>query len=304
MWFALLILIIIVLIVINKTVLIVTTREEVIKERLGKYTETLKPGLHFLIPFIDNDAYHREMRERVLEVPSQSCITSDNIQVEVDGLIYIKVIDAYKASYGIGNYKSASVNLAQTTMRSELGKMTLDDTFSERDSLNDQIVKEIDKASENWGIKVLRYELKNINPSLTVQDTMEKQMEAERQKRSQITLSNGKKEALIKTSEGEKTKAINLSEGAKQKRINEAEGKAQEIKLIADATANGIRMVSNSIRKPGGELAVKTQLIEQYIKEYGNIIDTANVSVLPTDIANLKGIVGTLAASLSNGGKQ
>ncbi len=302
MWFALLILIIITIIVINKTVLIVTMREQVIKERLGKYTETLKPGLHFLIPFIDNDSYHREMRERVLEVPSQSCITSDNIQVEVDGLIYIQVIDAYKASYGIGNYKSASVNLAQTTMRSELGKMTLDDTFSERDSLNDQIVKEIDKASENWGIKVLRYELKNISPSLTVQDTMEKQMEAERQKRSEITLSTAHKEARIKTSEGEKIKAINLSEGEKLKRINEAEGKAQEIKLMAEATAKGVRMVSDSINKPGGATAVKSQLLEQYIREYGKIIDTANISVLPSDVANLRGLVATLTSTLTKGG--
>jgi regulator of protease activity HflC (stomatin/prohibitin superfamily) len=302
MWFTLLILIIIAIIVIKKTVLIVTMREEVIKERLGKYTDTLKPGLHFLIPFIDNDSYHREMRERVLEVPSQSCITADNIQVEVDGLIYIQVIDAYKASYGIGDYKSASVNLAQTTMRSELGKMTLDDTFSERDSLNDQIVKEIDKASENWGIKVLRYELKNISPSMSVQDTMEKQMEAERQKRSQITLSMANKEARIKTSEGEKIKAINISEGEKLKRINEAQGKAQEIELMADATANGIKMVSSSINKPGGDIAVKSQLIEQYIREYGKIIDTAKISVLPSDIANLRGLVTTLTSTLSKGG--
>lgn len=303
MWLALVIMIGIAIVIINKTVLIVTMREEVIKERLGKYTATLKPGLHFLVPFIDNDAYHREMRERVLNVPSQSCITADNIQVDVDGLIYIKVIDAYKASYGIGNYKKASVNLGQTTMRSEIGKMSLDDTFSERDALNDKIVKEIDKASENWGIKVLRYELKNISPSQNIQDTMEKQMEAERQKRSEITLSTGEREARIMVSEGEKIKAINLSEGEKQRRINEAEGKAAEITLMAEASAKGIKLVSDAIKKPGGDLAVKTQLTEQYIQEYGSIVDSANISVLPSDIANLKGLVGTLMSGINQGGK-
>lgn len=299
MWVALVVILLLAIVFIKKTVIIVSMREEVIKERLGKYTETLKPGLHIMIPFLDKDTYHREMRERVLDVPSQSCITSDNIQVEVDGLIYIKVIDSYKASYGIGNYKQASVNLAQTTMRSEIGKMTLDDTFSERDALNVKIVKEIDEASDNWGIKVLRYELKNISPSAHVQETMEKQMEAEREKRSEITISAAKKEARIKVSEGEKIKAINLSEGKKQQRINEAEGKAIEIKLMADASAEGIKMVSEAIRKPGGDLAVKTQLVEQYIEEFGKIAGKAKVSVMPNDIANLKGLTQTLLSPLS-----
>lgn len=295
MWLGLLILVIIVIIIFKKMVLIVTAREEVLKERMGKYTATLKPGLHFMTPFIDKDAYHREMRERVLDVPSQSCITADNIQVDVDGLIYIKVTDSYKASYGIGNYKSAAVNLAQTTMRSEIGKMTLDDTFSDRDKLNEKIVKEIDRASESWGIKVLRYELKNISPSKSVQETMEKQMEAERQKRASITLSAGERAALIKVSEGERAKAINMSEGEKQKRINEAEGKAEEIKLVAHATAEGIRLLAGAIRMPGGELAVKTQLVEQFIKEYGKIIKSAHVSVLPSDLANIKSIFKTIS---------
>ncbi len=294
MWITLLIFVIITIIVFKKMIIIVTMREEVIKERFGKYVKTLKPGMHIMIPFIDKDSYHREMRERVLDVPSQSCITTDNIQVEVDGLIYIKVVDSYKASYGIGNYKNAAVNLAQTTMRSEIGKITLDDTFSERDSLNEKIVKEIDQASDSWGIKVLRYELKNITPSATIVDTMEKQMEAERQKRAEITLSNGEKESRIKISEGERTKAINLSEGEKLKKINEAQGKAVEISLIAQATANGIRMIADSIKSPGGPLAVRTQLVEQYIQETGKIIDSANISVLPGDIANLKGMLKAL----------
>lgn len=302
MWFALLVIVLIIIIVFKKMIIIVTMREEVIKERLGKYVETLTPGFHLMIPFVDKDAYHREMRERVLSVPSQSCITGDNIQVEVDGLIYIKVVDSYKASYGIGNYKNAAVNLAQTTMRSEIGKMTLDDTFSERGALNEKIVKEIDRASDSWGIKVMRYELKNITPSDTIEDTMEKQMEAERQKRAEITLSNGGKEARIKISEGERTKAINLSEGEKQKRINEAEGKAVEISLIAQATANGIRMIADAIKSPGGALAVRTQLIEQYINETGKILDAASISVVPGDIANLKGLLNTLRPVLERKG--
>jgi len=304
MWYGILILVMLIIIFFWKLVLIVPMREEVIKERMGKFVAVLKPGLHFMIPFIDNDAYHREMRERVLEVPSQSCITSDNIQVDVDGLIYIKVVDSYKASYGIGNYKNASVNLAKTTMRSEVGKMTLDDTFSERDTLNEKIVKEIDHASENWGIKVLRYELKNLRPSKSVQDTMEKQMEAERQKRASITLSNGAKEARIKESEGNKIKAINLSEGAKQKRINEAEGKAIEISLLAEASANGIRKVAKSINEPGGSLAVKTQLVEQFINEYGEILSNAKISVLPGDLANVKSLIKTISSATTGAGKE
>ncbi len=302
MWFVFAIIMIFLIIFIKKTFIIVTMREEIIKERLGKYVETLKPGFHFMIPFIDNAAYVREMRERVLDVPSQACITSDNIQVEVDGLVYIKVIDAHKASYGISNYKAAAVNLAQTTMRSELGKITLDQTFSERETLNEKIVREIDKASSSWGIKVLRYELKNISPSRTVMDTMEKQMEAERSKRAEVTISSGEREARIKVSEGDRMHAINISEGEKQKRINEANGKAEAITLVATATAQGIQEISDAINEPGGALAVKTQLLEQFINEYGNILDIADVSVLPGDLADIKGIVKLIAGTAATSG--
>lgn len=302
MWFVFAIIMIFLIIFIKKTFIIVTMREETIKERLGKYVETLKPGFHFMIPFIDNAAYVREMRERVLDVPSQACITNDNIQVEVDGLVYIKVIDAHKASYGISNYKAAAVNLAQTTMRSELGKITLDQTFSERETLNEKIVREIDKASSSWGIKVLRYELKNISPSRTVMDTMEKQMEAERSKRAEVTISSGEREARIKISEGDRMHAINISEGEKQKRINEANGRAEAITLVATATAQGIQEISDAINEPGGVLAVKTQLLEQFINEYGNILDVADVSVLPGDLADIKGIVKLIAGTAATSG--
>ena len=272
----------------TKLFIIVEFREQVIQERLGKFKKNLSPGFHFLVPFVDRPAYRREMREQVLDVPSQTCITKDNIEVAVDGLVYIKVMDAYKASYGISNYQAAAINLAQTTMRSEVGKITLDDTFSEREKMNENIVREIDKAAEPWGIKVLRYEIKNIRPSNEIVDTMEKQMEAEREKRAEITHSEGFRQARINESEGEQTSQVLISEANRQKRINEALGKAKEIELVANATANGIKRIAEAMQRPGGELAVKTKLVEQYIDEFGKIIQSSNVSVLPTETANLK----------------
>ncbi len=288
MWTYLLIFIALGIFIVTKVFKIVEMREEVIKERLGKYNKTLKPGFHFLIPFVDRPAYQQEMREQVIDVPSQTCITKDNIEVEVDGLVYVKVMDSYKASYGIGNYKMASINLAQTTMRSEIGKITLDDTFSEREKMNENIVREIDKASDPWGIKVMRYEIRNIRPSDNLINTLEKQMEAEREKRAEITESTGTRDYKINESEGERQAAILISEANRQKRINEAKGRAKEIELVATATAKGIKRVSEAIAKPGGDLAVKTRLIEQFINQLGNVIEKSNVSVLPTETANLK----------------
>jgi regulator of protease activity HflC (stomatin/prohibitin superfamily) len=287
-WTVSLILILVGLVVFWKTFIIVEMREEVIQERLGKYKATLEPGLHFLIPFVDRPAYRQEMREQVIDVPSQRCITRDNIEVEVDGLVYLKVMDSYKASYGINDYRLAAINLAQTTMRSEVGKITLDDTFSERDKMNEAIVREIDKASDPWGIKVMRYEIKDIEPSRELIQTMEKQMEAEREKRAEITESSGDRDARVNSSEGDRKAAILHSEGAKQKRINEAKGKAREMELLAQASANGIERIAEAIAQPGGDIAVKAQLLEQYIDELGTIIDDASVSVLPTEAANLK----------------
>lgn len=288
MWTALLILILFLYIIFTRLFIIVEMREEVIQERLGKYKKTLKPGFHFMIPFVDRAAYHQEMREQVIDVPSQTCITKDNIEVAVDGLVYLKVMDSYKASYGISNYKAAAVNLAQTTMRSEIGKLTLDDTFSEREKMNENIVREIDKAADPWGIKVLRYEIRNIRPSNEIVDTMEKQMEAEREKRAEITNSEGYRQARINESQGEQRSQILVSEAQRQRRINEARGRAAEIQLVATATAKGIRRVAEAISRPGGDLAVRTKLVEQYIDEFGTIIKKSNVSVLPTETANLK----------------
>ena len=286
--FIFLILLLVTLFVVWNTFIIVEMREEIILERFGKYHDTLEPGFHFVIPFVDRVAYRQEIREQVLDVPHQKCITKDNIEVDVDGIIYLKVMDAYKASYGINDYRLAAVNLAQTTMRSEVGKITLDDTFSERDAMNDAIVNELDKASNPWGVKVMRYEIKDIQPSQDIVLTMEQQMEAEREKRAEIVASSGERDARINTSEGERTASILMSEGKRQKRINEAKGEAKEMELIAAATAHGIERVANAIAQPGGSLAVKMRLTEQFIDRLGTVIDGANVSVLPVEAASLK----------------
>ncbi|QSX37649.1 SPFH domain-containing protein [Shewanella sedimentimangrovi] len=278
-----------VLFVLYKLMLIVPMREVHVIERLGKFRTVLEPGFHFLIPFFDRVAYRHDTREQVLDVPPQSCISKDNTQLEVDGLVYLKVMDGKLASYGIENYRMAAVNLAQTTMRSEIGKLTLSETFSERDRLNESIVREIDKASDPWGIKVLRYEIKNISPSRHVIHTLEKQMEAERRKRAEITLASAEKAAMINMSEGERQEAINISEGQKQKRINEAKGTAAEIAIIAKAKAEGMNMVAQALAVQGGTDAMNMQLKEQFIKQVGNILEQAEVSVVPAELARMEG---------------
>ncbi len=286
-WLALFVLMVIFFV--KQTFIIVPERENVIKERFGKFDKMLMPGFHFLVPFVDKAAYRQEIREQAIDVPPQMCITRDNIQVEVDGIVYLKVMDAEKASYGIADYRAASINLAQTTMRSEIGRLTLDETFSEREEMNHNIVKEIDRASDPWGIKMIRYEIMNISPSRRVIDTMEQQMEAERQKRAEITQSMGEKEAKINISEGQRQQAVNLSEGERARRINEAKGRAEEIRLLADASAEGIDMVAEAIQAPGGHAAVKMQLVEQFVDDFGEIIKGADVSVVPEGLANIKG---------------
>ena len=267
---------------------IIPMRALAVKERLGAFKGVLKPGFHFIVPFIDRIAYVHDAREQVIDIPKQRCITRDNVEVDVDGVVYLKVVDAQKASYGIGNYHAAVISLAQTTMRSEIGKMALDDTFRERDKINDKIVMEIDKASEPWGIKFIRYEIRTIEPSANMMKTMEKQMEAERQKRADITLAQGEKQARINVSEGEKQAAINVSTGEKQKRINEAEGRSKEITLVAEATANGLRRIAQAIGQPGGSSAVKMRIVEQFLEEFGKVLAHSKVSVVPGRIAELQ----------------
>lgn len=278
-----------ILFIVLKLVLVVQMKEVCVIERLGKFRAVLAPGLHFLIPFVDRVAYRHETREQVLDIPAQSCISRDNIQINVDGLVYIQVMDGAKASYGIEDYSRASVNLAQTTMRSEIGKLNLSQTFSERDTLNETIVREIDKASDPWGIKVMRYEVRNITPSDNVIHTLEKQMEAERQKRAEITLAEAEKESTINLSEGERQEAINLSEGDKQKQINEAHGRAQEIAILTQASAEGINLIAKAAALPSGDQAIKMRLLEQFISQTSNILKNADVSIVPSEVAKLEG---------------
>ena len=284
------ILMLIVALVAYNLILIVPMRELCVIERLGKFRSTLEPGLHFLIPFVDRVAYRHETRELCINIPHQSCISRDNIQIDVDALLYIKVMDAYKASYGIEDYLIADINLAQTTVRSEVGKLRLSQTFSERDALNETIVREIDNASETWGIKVMRYEVMNITPSRNVIDVLEKQMEAERQKRAEITLANAERDSTINLSEGERQEAINLSEGERQKRINEANGRAQEISILATATANGMTAIARAIKQPGGYQAMNVRLVESYIDQVDSLYARSDVSIVPSELANIEGM--------------
>lgn len=287
---------------------IVPEQQAWVVEELGKYNKTLGPGLHFVIPFLQKVAYKHSLKEEVLDVRPQVCITQDNVQVTVDGILYDKVVDPYKASYGIENHKFATTQMAQTTMRSEIGKIVLDKTFSERDTINNDIVKAVDIASDPWGIKVTRYEIRDIEPSPTVIDSMEQQMEAERRKRAEILESEGVKASRINGSKGEKEEAINLSKGERQKRINEAEGKANSIEIIADATAQGIKMIAEAIRQPGGKSAVTMQIAEQYITQMGNILGAADVSILPLEAAQVQSMLASIlpaaGINISAGGKK
>ena len=274
-----------------KCVRIVPQKQAFIVERLGKYHCTLDAGLHLLMPIIDRVSYKHSLKEQAIDVPPQQCITRDNITVEVDGILYLQVMDPAKASYGIGNYLFATTQLAQTTMRSEMGKLELDRSFEERMHINGAIVEAVDKASDPWGIKVTRYEIKNITPPQTIRDAMEKQMRAEREKRALIAESEGDRQAKINRAEGEKQQAIAISEGEKMKRINEAGGRAQEILLVAEAQASGIRQVASAINDQGGMNAVNMQLAQQYLNEFGKLAKTNNTMIIPSDLANVAGIL-------------
>jgi len=290
-----LILIIFIMIVILKTARVVPQKTVFIIERLGKYKATLDAGFHILIPFLDKVAYKHELKEMVLEVPPQTCITKDNIAVEVDGILYMQIIDPIKASYGITNYKYASAQLAQTTMRSEIGKIELDKTFEEREKINTEIVAAVDKASSPWGLKVTRHEIKNIVPPASIKDAMEKQMKAEREKRANIAQSEGEKQAKINFAEGEKQKAIALSEGEKMRKINEAEGQGQAIERVALATANSIREIANAINEKGGVDAVNLNIAQRYIDAFGQLAQKNNTLIIPNNLSDVAGVVSSLA---------
>jgi regulator of protease activity HflC (stomatin/prohibitin superfamily) len=280
------ILIFLAIVILAKTAVVVPQQAAYVVERLGRYSGTLQAGFHVLAPFVDVIRYRHSLKETAIDIPEQICITRDNVQVGVDGILYLKVLDAERASYGISNYAFAIAQLCQTTLRSEVGKIDLDKTFEERAQINLAVVSEVDKASEPWGVKVLRYEIKNINPPQDILSAMEKQMRAEREKRSVILTSEGVRDAAVNTAEGEKQKSIKASEAVRQQRINEAEGQAQAILSIAAATAEGIRRVAAAIEAPGGFEAVQLRVAEQYVAQFGNLAKTGNTLVIPTTLSD------------------
>jgi len=294
------ILAVIVIVLLIKTAVVVPQRSEFIVERLGKYSKTLGAGFHILIPFLDNIAYKRTLKEEVMDIPSQDCITTDNVSVAVDGVLYLQVMDSKLSAYGIDNYRVAASQLAQTSLRSVIGKIELDRTFEERENLNQRVVSAIDEAAQNWGVKVLRYEIKDITPPQSVMDAMEKQMKAEREKRAAIATSEGDRQSRINRAEGLKKEAIEVSEGEKQRRINEAEGQAKEIELIAQATADGIRKIAESLNLAGGETAANLRVAEKYIAEFGRLAKTNNTMIIPANMGDISSMVATVMSVLGH----
>lgn len=298
--FVVVVLALIVLIVIAKTAVVVPQQSAYVVERLGKYSSTLDAGFHILVPFIDVIRYKHVLKESAVDIPEQVCITRDNVQVHVDGVLYMRVLNPERASYGISDYHFALSQLAQTALRSEIGKIELDRTFEARTSINAQVVNELDKASEPWGVKVLRYEIKNITPPKDVLNAMEKQMRAEREKRALILTSEGERDAAINQAEGEKQQVIKASEAKKQQQINEAEGAAAAILAIAQATAEGLRKVAETIQVPGGQEAVQLRVAEQYIGKFGELAKATNTLILPASVSD----VGSMIALAMNAIRQ
>ncbi len=285
-----------VVVVVAKTARVVPQQSAFVVERLGKYSTTLNAGFHILVPFFDVVRYKHSLKETAIDIPEQICITRDNVQVGVDGVLYLKVLDPHRASYGISDYQFAIIQLAQTTLRSEIGKIDLDKTFEERTNINVQVVNELDKASEPWGIKVLRYEIKNITPPRDVLAAMEKQMRAEREKRAVILTSEGERDAAVNQAEGQKQQVIKASEAKKQQQINEAEGAASAILAIAHATAEGLRKVAEATQVQGGYEAVQLRVAEQYIGKFGELAKSSNTLVLPATVSD----VGSMIALAMN----
>lgn len=284
------------LVVVFNSFIVVPQKSAYVVQRWGKYQATIEAGLHFLIPFVDSIAYRLTLKEQAWDVEPQTCITKDNIAITVDGILYLQVMDAQKACYGINNYQFAAAQIAQTTMRSIIGKMDLDRTFEEREMMNSTIVQAVDKASDPWGVKVTRYEVKNIVPPQSIKDAMEKQMRAEREKRALIAESEGDKQAKINRAEGDRQQMIAISEGEKQKRINEAEGKGYEIERVAQATANGIRLVAESIADKGGIDALNLRIAENYLQQFGKLAEKNNTMIIPSNLADIAGMVAATTA--------
>ncbi len=278
-------------VVLAKTATIVPQQEAFVVERLGRYSNTLQAGFHILVPFVDRIAYKHSLKEISVDVAEQSCITKDNVRVEVDGILYLKVMDPERASYGVADFGFAITQLAQTTLRSEIGKIELDRTFEERTQINQSVVSELDKATAPWGVKVLRYEIKNITPPREVLATMEKQMTAERTKRAAILQSEGERDAKINEAEGEKQRVIKESEASKMSKINEAQGQAEAILAVATATAEGLRKTADALRVEGGVRAMQLRIAEEYLVKFGELAKAGNTFVVPANLADLASMI-------------
>ncbi|MGE0031233.1 MAG: SPFH domain-containing protein [Steroidobacteraceae bacterium] len=290
-----------VIIIIAKTAVVVPQQSAFVVENLGRYSRTIHAGFHILIPFIERIAYKHNLKEEAMDIPEQVCITRDNVQVGVDGVLYLQVLEASKASYGITNYRFAIIQLAQTTLRSEIGKIELDRTFEERQTINQNVVAELDKASAPWGVKVLRYEIKNINPPKDVLGAMEKQMRAEREKRAVVLTSEGERDAKINQAEGEKQRVIKESEANKQQQINEAQGQAAAILAVATATAEGLRQVGEAIAGRGGVEAMQLRVAEEYVKQFGHLADeAASTLIVPANLSDIASMIA-MATSVVKG---
>ena len=287
------------LIVIAKTAIVVPQQSAYVVERLGRYSGTLDAGFHILLPFVDVIRYKHSLKEVAIDIPAQVCITRDNVQVHVDGVLYLKILNPERASYGIQDYLFAISQLAQTTLRSEMGKIDLDRTFEERTNINIALVAELDKASEAWGVKVLRYEIKNITPPADILAAMEKQMRAEREKRAVILTSEGQRDAAVNNAEGEKQQTIKASEARKQQQINESEGQAAAILAVATATAEGIKRVAEATQAPGGQEAIQLRVAEQYIAEFGKVISNADTIILPSNLSDVASMITTAMSVVS-----
>ncbi len=293
-----------VIVLLLKTAVVVDQQHEYVIERLGKYRTTLEAGFHILIPFFDKVAYKRSLKEESIDIPAQTCITADNVSMEIDGCLYLQVVNSRLSAYGIDNYHFAVAQMAQTSLRSAIGKITLDNTFEARENLNRQVVEALDEASQNWGVKVLRYEIKDIQPPRSVLDAMEKQMKAEREKRAEIAKSEGERQAMINRAEGERAEAIARSEGEKMRLINEAEGQAQEILKMAEATAEGIRSVAAALSEPGGEEAANLEVAKKYLDQFGKLAKENNTMILPANLADVSSMVATVMNTLAHTKKE
>ena len=298
-----LIILAIVVLAIAKTAQIVPQRSAYVVERLGRFHSVLDAGFHLMIPFIDKVAYKHTLKEEAIDVPQQACVTKDNIQIHVDGVIYMQVIDPKASSYGIEDYRYGAIQLAQTTLRSVIGKIDLDKSFEERAVINERVVDVLTDAAEPWGVKVLRYEVADIRLPESIKDALEKQMRAERERRAVVAESEGARQAKINVSEGMKQETINISEGEMQQQINQARGRAEEIRLIAEATAAGIERIALAINQPGGEDAVSLRIAEQYVEQFGKLARENNTMILPAELSNIGAVVAGLAQTLEKARK-